>query len=839
MKKVVLKLVTFVSVFFISLVVISFLMNKGNEDMTAQMGEATLPTISIGVSGLRINQMFGYCSPMETAGMRDSITMLGKQRQVDAYIHPYGQKIRSAGYEVRSVDGSRLIENTIFSGWKETEDGLQVSFRLKDLIEEGEEYSLIFILGLEDGREVRYYTRVIQADYRLEEKLVFIREFSDATFDYDAFVEKEFNRKLEPNSSGNNSTLARVDIHSTASQVTWGKLEVKRETEPQIQIREIAPQTASAVLSYLVSYPESGKTSYAWVKEYFRVRDTAENMYLLNYERTAEQFLDETPGSFVNDKISLGISDPDVKMMESDGGTVFAFSHAGALYSYNGADSRLARLFSFYDYENDDERSWNDNHGFEILQADETGNVIFLVYGYMSRGRHEGYCGVQVCYYSSTLNVVEEMAFIPYTKPADMLKADMENLSYVNGKNDLYLMLNGSIFHIGLEDKSSDAIVQGLGENSYRVSEDGSMLVWQEGEDADTGETLVLMNLNSGETDEIEAGAGNWIRPLGFMGEDLIYGIAARQNIREDSLGYTIFPMHRIVIRDFAGDVFKTYEEEGYYVTGCRIDENQINLDRVFLTQEGYESADSAQILYRDQIPAGKNYVETAVTENLQTVVQIVLKGQVDSKKVKVLTPKEVLFEGNRDVMLAQEERPDRYYVYGRFGVMDILSEPASAARLAYENAGSVAADDGSYVFKRDRLHTSNQIMAVTGIQAEEGESSLAVCLNAILKFEGLMRDSTWLLNSGKDVITILEENLEGRKILNLRGCTLDMVLYYPDREIPVLAMLQDGNAVLITGFNEKNVVIMDPQTGLVSKRGMNDARSWLEENGNCFIAYW
>ena len=115
----------------------------------------------------------------------------------------------------------------------------------------------------------------------------------------------------------------------------------------------------------------------------------------------------------------------------------------------------------------------------------------------------------------------------------------------------------------------------------------------------------------------------------------------------------------------------------------------------------------------------------------------------------------------------------------------------------------------------------------------------MAVCLNAILKFEGLMRDTSYSLDAGKDVMTILEENLEGRKILNLQGCSLDMVLYYPDREIPVLAVLQDGSAVLITGFNEQNVVIMDPQTGKVGKKGMNDARTWFEENGNRFIAYW
>lgn len=837
MKRAILKLIAFVSVFIISLVVIGLYMNKGNTDMTAPMSGATLPTVAISVNDMEINLMRGYTDVMEPAGMREGITIMGEQRQVDAVIHSHGQEIKSAAYEVRSIDGSRLIENTPMTGLQKNGSDLSASFRIKDLIEEGQEYSLIFVLTLEDGREVRYYTRVIQAEYYLAEKLDFVRQFSEATFDYELL--KEYSKYLEPNSSGNNSTLAAVNIHSSVSQVAWGGLSVKRETEPEVQIREIAPQTASIVLSYLVSYLQNEKQVFARVEEYYRIRYTADRMYLLDYDRNAEQLLEESAWSFSNDKINIGIASADMELLESDGGTIFAFSHGGTLYSYNNSDNKLAVLFTFFDETGNDERTWNDDHGFKILQVDETGNVTFLVHGYMNRGRHEGSCGVQVCYYSSTLNVTEEMAFIPYTKSAQILKADMENLSYVNGKNDLYLMMDGSIYHIGLEDKRSDIVVRGLSEESYRVSSDGSMLVWKEGGEEFFGEQLMLMDLNSGKVEKIEAGNGNAIRPLGFMGTDLIYGVASKEDIYVNSLGDTVFPMYRVVIYDFEGTVLKNYEQPEAYVTACTIEGNQINLERVRRSGDGFESMEADQILYSDEIPSSRNYVDTAVTENLQTIVQIALKSQVDSKKIKILTPKEVLFEGSREVVLSGEEHPARYYVYGKTGVEDIFASPAAAVQLAYEKAGAVTAEDGAYVFKRDRLHTSNQIMAITGEMMEDGESSLEVCLNAILRFEGLMRDSGYLLDSGKDITEILEENLEGRKILNLQGCSLDMVLYYPDREIPVLAVLEDGSAVLITGFNEQNVVIMNPQTGDVAKKGLNDARAWFAENGNQFIAYW
>ena len=39
-------------------------------------------------------------------------------------------------------------------------------------------------------------------------------------------------------------------------------------------------------------------------------------------------------------------------------------------------------------------------------------------------------------------------------------------------------------------------------------------------------------------------------------------------------------------------------------------------------------------------------------------------------------------------------------------------------------------------------------------------------------------------------------------------------------------------------GFNELNIVIMDPTAGTIYKMGMKDSTQWFEENGNNFITY-
>ena len=76
-------------------------------------------------------------------------------------------------------------------------------------------------------------------------------------------------------------------------------------------------------------------------------------------------------------------------------------------------------------------------------------------------------------------------------------------------------------------------------------------------------------------------------------------------------------------------------------------------------------------------------------------------------------------------------------------------------------------------------------------------------------------------------------------KAYDLTGISLDAALYYVSRDVPVLATLKTGEAVLITGYNENQVVIFQPSTGKLYKRGMSDATKWFEESGNCFYVLW
>jgi hypothetical protein len=582
---------------------------------------------------------------------------------------------------------------------------------------------------------------------------------------------------------------------------------------------------------------EGKRRHYYNVVEFFRIRYTPDRIYLLDYERSMNQIFDPAAEIYGGNKIMLGIRDSEVEMMESDGGLNLAFINENQLFCYHAADKKIAGLFSFYD--GDDERSNYNNHDIKILNVDETGNVWFMVYGYMNRGRHEGSIGIEVCEYNGMLNTVEELIFIPYNKSYFTLKTDMEQLSFINKNGVFYMYLDGSILAVDLLNRSCDEIAGNLQQGSFQVSDTNKMLVWQNSPDAYDCTKLILMNLNTGNRQEIQTENQNRMLPLGFIGEDLIYGVVAYDDIRVDFSGSVTFPMHSVFIQDERGEVLKTYKQDGVYVTDAVIKDNLITLTRVVRDgQGGYTSAEDDQIVNNLVEEGGYNSSEVVVTQYYEKIVQLVLKNALEVKKPKTTKPLLALFEGNRILEITVENPVSRYYVYGKYGIDATFTHESDAINLAYGISGTVVNHNGSYIWKKTARSTRNQIMAITGNAVSEGSSQLAVCLETILEFSGSVKKVQPMLDRGKTVRQILEENLTDVTALDLSGVSLDAVLYYVNQDIPVLVSLENDSAMLVIGFNELNVVVMNPQTGTVYKIGMNDATNMFRQNGNAFVTY-
>lgn len=838
MKKTIIRIAVCVVVFLASALIIGSIMNQGHNNMTMEMAPATLPMITMESGGVACNELHGNTVEMDVAYQKDCITLLGEGRQANFTVDTFGREITGISTEVRSIDGSRLIENSEVTGWKANGKSFSVSLTLKDLIDTNTQYSLTLILELEGEQKVYYYTTILwNDDVHISEILEFATDFHGKL--YDKEVAKELTKYLEPNSKlTDNGTFHKVNIHSSFQQITWGSLEPVQEDAASIRLTQVSGNVASLLMDFVVSTGEGKNKIYYNVEEYYRVRYTSERMYLLDYERTMTQIPDTTR-MYANDKILLGITDENVDMMESADGNTVVFSDMGQLLSYNAATNGLTVIFSFYDKDNADRRTLYDNHGIKILDVDEGGNVKFAVYGYMNRGRHEGETGIQIISYDNSLNTIEEEVYIPYSKSYAVLKDEMEQLLYRNRQQHVYFFLENGVYDVDLENRSAEQLVSIRQDDSLQVSENHEIIVWQEGDDINHSNQLNVRNLNTGEQTVIRAEDGEAIRPLGFMGEDIIYGVARESDIRTENSGQIFYPMYKVCISNSSGDNLKEYGQDGIYIVDCAIEGNQITLSRIQRSENGsYQEILDDQIMNNVEEEPGQNKVVTADIDIYERYVQIQTKTTIDTKTIKVLNPKEVVFEGGRELTLDAVSEVSRYYVYNAYGVQGIYSAPGKAVKEAYDSAGVVANDRGITVWLKGNRVSRNQIMAIKEESVTDQKNSLTVCLDNILRHAGITRNTEYDLAQGKTAIQILEENMTGVQVLDLSGCSLDAVLYYVNQDIPVLAILEDGEAVLVTGFNEFNVVIMEPSTGKLYKKGMNDATIWFAENGNHFISY-
>ncbi|MCR5000694.1 MAG: hypothetical protein K6A71_02735 [Lachnospiraceae bacterium] len=826
------------AIFVVSALVTSRVLNQGNTDLTTEMKKAGLPVIYVNVNGEYINCLHGYVSDMEGSYLRGSITPMSADRTIPVKIKTFGSVVTEVAYEVRTMDMSRLLENATVSTFEYKNDEITAVIPVKDLIEDEQEYMLVIKLTMSDGRKASYYCRFIdKPELYLTEKLDFARNFSSKTFDKKAA--EEIRKYMESNSDGDNSSFGYVNIHSSFNQLTWGDLEPVLESEKDLRILDIDSRDAQIKIYYTVS----AKGEMYDVEEYFYLTRGSDRIYLIDYERTMDKIIDSRNVVVGNGKVFHGILSHVIDYKENPDANVFCFVQERSLYSYDGDTNSLTRVFSFRDEENDDIRTSYKMHNIKILYVDTDGNIFFSVYGYMNRGMHEGEVGIAVYYYDSVYNTVEERIFIPYTKSYEILKHDVENLCYVNQNGTLYILFNGTIYSIDIETTKAELLASGLNETRFVSSYDNSMIGWQPSDNLYEYDTLKFMSLNAMVPVEIKAAAGHILIPLGFFNRDFVYGSVKVSDIRLDSTGRTVLPMDYIYIQNLGGEILKTYHHDGIYVTDVELKDNIMNLKRLVIdngTGTIYQTSDD-QIMNNETGEASENNYRSVVTEEMETTWQTELKVGSSADKPRVLTTKEVIYEGNRNYYLNVKDVLDRYYVYSKGEVAAIYTDASDAVYMAEKENGIVTNKECKYIWKnsdRKEKYTIENIGAVSQAVPEGNKTTLSICLDEMMKTAGVYVDTAALLSEGRNALDIMKDNMGNAVSLELSGCSTDAMLYYISNACPVLALVEDDQAVLIIGYDDKNLVIYDPAEGRSVKKGLRDSTSWFSLNGNRFLTY-
>ena len=638
MSKKVIKPIVLIVVFIAALITFCITTNKGNKDMTTKQADATLPVMSFNLDKIKINTLHGYTTEMDPTKMRDCVIPISDDRKLSLSISTYGMAVDRISYKIRSMDGKRLVADDEISSFSNKDNTIQADVSMPNVMDENTEYLLVFTIT--SGQDnVYYYSRIMQTDGKAAAKVVeFAKKFHDETFIKD---DKSFFTTYMETTTGDRNTLAHVDLTSTVSQITWGSMAAAQYTNPVIALKEINDSYDVVTIDYVMSCVDGkGETEYYNVREYFRLRQTESRMYVLNYERTANQIFN-SENSFISDSgsVMLGIRSSEAEYRANEAGSVICFVQEGDLYSYDINNGMIIKVFSFRDAEGIDEReNWN-HHDIKIVSVDEAGSIDFVVYGYMNRGTHEGEVGTGVYHYDGLAHTIDEEAFIPSKTSYEVLKAEMGKMLYLNEKNEFYIMMDDSLYRINLGSMSVKKVVEGLSTGSYCASESNRYFAWVDSANQYSSNTIKVMDLKSGKTFEVKKGDDQYLRPLGFIGEDFIYGQANAADVVSDAAGNTTFPMNGLIILDTSDQSeLKTYTPSGGYVEKISVDGYTVTIDLIAQNNGVYAEIGQDTIMNREADSKQKIALDTSQSDTKLTVSAISIAGGKKPDKLKQLT---------------------------------------------------------------------------------------------------------------------------------------------------------------------------------------------------------
>jgi len=819
-------------VFLIAVIVFSFLTNQGNADMTADMGGATLPRIQIVSGEYEINPLVGYVSEMNIGKMRSTITPVDFQSGIALRIEEGVLPIKALTYEVCSSDGKEILYKE-----KRKEVGEEPPLTFPGLELADREAILKLTLHTEK-QDIYYYTRICTKEGTDSDAcLAFAERFHNMTFGKEntESIAAYLENGTEDDETEN---LQKVTIHSDAEHLTWGELRPQIKGEVSRSIKEISGNYMTIVYDYEVECAgEQDETEVYQIREYLKVRYAEGTEYLLDYERTMEQELDASGNVLDNNGILLGIAKEELPYMANEAGTIVSFVQAGELWNYNQSQDALSLVFSFADSEGYDIRNLYKEHEIQIVSVNEQGDTTFKVIGYMNRGEHEGEVGTAIYFFDIEKNFVEEKAFIPDNISSEILLKEQEQLVYYNEQQEvLYAMKEGTLYKVDLEKGKKEALVENLEKDQYVSSKDGRLLAYQTVFSLENAEEVKVLDFVTGKERTVTCSSGEFIRPLGFISEDFVYGIGRKEDAGAFVTGEHVCPMYKLEIRDTDNEVVKTYQADQVYVTGVTVEEKMLILDRVVKNESVYTAVAKDYITSNEEVEKSNISVETYTSDEKERQVRIKYESGISDKKPKLLKPKQVLFENPVLIPFEEEGEAEVFYTYGKGKLLGIYASAADAIRQANENQGLVVSESQKYVWERGNRSLVYDIAGVDLSPYQEG-NTLAAALNRLFAYEGKTVDAAGEMAAGKKPIEILQEQFLGN-VLDLHGCSPEELCYILGKGTPIIAMTDLNNAVLLIGYNDSMITYVKPDTGEKVSVPYEELEALTVASGNTYLGY-
>ncbi len=802
--------------------------------VSAGLQDATFPIVYLQLGDYTVNTLHGYSSKLDSGVIRESITPLDTSKTFTVKISENSSKIKKLDFELRDIANKKIIEKNALTAFDRQENYKTAKIKLSEGIDTSTEYGMQITLTTNVSKKINFYTRIkyYESDFNLKEKLDFVADFHNATFDGGQSL--DITNYLETNTS-DNSTYADVTINSNYNLITWGDLKPQIVSDVVPVIKELNVETAAIEQDYFVQIKTAAGKETFLTKEFYRIRYSGSRMYLLYFKRTMEAAFNPKYLSLKKNQFKIGVTGKkDLNITSSEDNNEFAFVRNGSLWYYNFKDNKITEVFSFEKKNNDYLRQSFDQHDIKILKFDNNGTLSFMVYGYMNCGDYEGRVGILLYDYSPSKNQLTERVYIPLSTTYEQLRHDLGDFCYVNNKNIFYFSLNDVVYAYNISSKRYTILSENAVRDNFVMLEKAKCFVWTESANKNYSDSITILNLDTSEKRVLSSKKKESIVVLGAIDANVVYGYVKNRDIYEDTNGDIIKPVYKLVISDCNGNVLREYENSNTYISEATVDDNVIRLKRLKKVNGKFKKTTPDSIMNQKSTVTPSISLTKRVTDKMLTEKYISLPSGLDIKeKPETDATKYVMVTENTTLHLDNVESSSlKYYVYAYGGITTSLTNPAKAIRLADKQMGVVMDNKSHIVWERGGKFISKELSGI--YYPNSTSNSIKACTQMLLQSIQTTVDANDLKDGS--IISMLSKYLD--QPVNLTGCTLDEVLYFVSSGRPVIGILNNSHAVLITGYTSSTVTYMNPETHRKYTVSLNSAEKNFKNSGYTFISY-
>ncbi len=820
------------TVIFMLMITVTFFIQKDEEaeGMYTTFAVSKLPVLYMQTpEGTLINPAYGYTKDVGEAYMFSGITPMDETRTLMISFYDYGAGIHDISYELRDIATGQLLENTAVDSKLVTtqSDYVNATLELKNMVELGKEYFLTVVLHTTGGQEVRYYERIYyQGGLNVDDMVNWCMQFNALTYNKENL--STISQWIEPDDTGDNTNFGLVNIHSTRAQIGWGTLTPRVEGNIVPVIWDISPTFAQISLGYnvVISTASDDQESYT-VMDYYKLQLGRGEIFLMDYERRADQKFDAYEDLQTSGRIDFGVqSDLSMKVESmSDGkGNYNYFVMGGNLWCYDRGNNMFTNVFSFTASAEYSGRETSKEHEIRLISVEGNGNVYFSVMGYMNGGDHDGEVGISLFFYDYATNVVNERIYIPVNVPYRIACGNVADVSYVSDET-YFIKVNQYLYSIDLVSGEYMMITDSLYDGTYAVNASGDRIAYHRNHEFEENPEIVVFDFTN-HTERVITGKSyasgadtDYMKIIGYLEDDLVYGLIRPEDVLLGDGLTPVYPMYKVVILEDTSVVSKIYEESGIYVESAEIEGMRVTLNRVkkiyvdgasestsvsdesskkaeekdttksletsdgeevvesTVAQDardfiGYDTTSIDQIISRDENATDGSIFTQIVTSSLyeKQVYLNIPTSSGDLDEVEIRYSKAIQYENNREMELANDYVfPWQYMIYGK----------------------------GLWQGK-----TGNLVRAISSAALKEG---LVLDLNARYLWKYQYDTLRYPWDSAN--VTVDPMNYE----YNLAGLNLDQALYYVSKGYVLAARMGENKFVYIYDYTADQILYYDP----------------------------